>query len=218
MFSTENIVASNNNYIYVPMYRDADTYGPLPYINVNYKNRKNNFNGNSTRENNLFIEVKAIYKNFTSKFSHKQNKVSKDWYISKYSSSKQKYLLKVRNKKIRWVRSFFHWYKSPLEKYAVEFVHASEYYNIDYRLLPAISIVESSGGKYLFRPNNPFGWGNNGYKSFKDAIWDVARGLSIYYYRFNRRTPELIGEIYNPVTPKQWAGKVRYLMNQMPRY
>jgi hypothetical protein len=42
-------------------------------------------------------------------------------------------------------------------------VEISEHFGIDYRLIPAISIVESSGGKYCFKSYNPFGWGKSGF-------------------------------------------------------
>lgn len=158
----------------------------------------------------------AIFKNKSLKKS--PVKPRPDWYIEQFPKSRRDYLLKVRHKKIAWLKAFFVRYRSPLKANVYDFVYASEYYGIDYRLLPAISIVESSGGKYLFRPYNPFGWGRHGYKNFHDAIWDVARGLSVYHYRLNRTTPESIGRLYNPVTPTHWARKVRYLMNLMPKY
>lgn len=141
-----------------------------------------------------------------------------DWYIDKLPKARREYLLKVRPKKVAWLKAFFSRYNSPLKANVYDFIYASEYYGIDYRLLPAISIVESSGGKYLFKPYNPFGWGRHGYKNFHDAIWDVARGLSVYHYKLKRTTPESIGRLYNPVTPTHWARKVRYLMNLMPKY
>ena len=116
--------------------------------------------------------------------------------------------------RVEQIRAFFRRYNSPLAEYAEDFVSAAEKYGIDYRLMPAISIVESGGGKHLFKPHNPFGWGNKGYPSFKAAIYDVARGLSVYY-RTGRTTPATISKTYNPVTPKSWASKVSYLMGTM---
>ncbi len=166
-----------------------------------------------------YLDTKKLEKsNSTSTKSKKTTTQRPDWYIDQLPKAYREKVLKTRAKKISWVRAFFRAHNAPLEKYADEFVYASEYYNIDYRLLPAISIVESSGGKKLFRPYNPFGWGKKSYPSFKHAIWDVSRGMSVYYYKLGRKTPELIGEIYNPVTPTEWARKVRYLMNKMPKY
>lgn len=118
------------------------------------------------------------------------------------------------NKKVEEVRNFMEKRNAPLKANAEDFVRAAEIYKIDYRLLPAISIVESSGGRRLFRQYNPFGWGKSGYPSFKAAIYDVSRGMS-RYYAAGLKTPSAIGKRYNPVTPKQWASKVQGLMNQM---
>lgn len=117
-------------------------------------------------------------------------------------------------KKVDQVRAFYDSYKAPLSANAEDFVRAADMYSIDYRLMPAISIVESSGGKHLFKPYNPFGWGKWGYPSFQVAIYDVARGLSTYYAR-GADTPAEIAPRYNPVTPKEWGGKVQKLMNKM---
>ncbi|WKZ24251.1 MAG: hypothetical protein QY312_01430 [Candidatus Dojkabacteria bacterium] len=118
-------------------------------------------------------------------------------------------------KKVAAVKSFFKRYKAPLEAHAEDFVRAADSYGIDYRLLPAIAMIESSGGKFLFRPYNPFGWGRSGFPSFTAAIYDVARGMS-RYYAGGLREPERIAYRYNPVTPESWGRKARTFMNQMP--
>jgi hypothetical protein len=118
-------------------------------------------------------------------------------------------------KKVAAVKKFLNSYGAPLAANAEDFVRAAEMYGIDYRLLPAISMIESTGGKHLFRPYNPFGWGRWGYPSFTVAIYDVARGMS-NYYAGGLREPEKIAYRYNPVTPKDWGRKARAFMNQMP--
>lgn len=53
----------------------------------------------------------------------------------------------------------FESYQCPLLPYVDDFIAAADKYNIDYRLLPAISIKESTCGKhYPINTNNPFGW------------------------------------------------------------
>ncbi len=118
-------------------------------------------------------------------------------------------------KRVAAVKSFFNKYNAPLAANAEDFVRAADLYGIDYRLLPAISMVESTGGKKLFRAYNPFGWGRSGYSSFKEAIYDVARGMA-RYYKAGLTRPESIAYKYNPVTPEAWGRKVRSLMNKMP--
>ena len=217
--------------IFVPDYkqidRDNNSVTPGLIVGIGPKlNLKNSHRSKSvpSSKNDIVAAVTVNYKiskehKFPDKKQGKRKTTSRpDWYINKLPKARREYLLKVRSKKIAWLKAFFSRYNSPLKANVYDFVYASEYYGIDYRLLPAISIVESSGGKYLFRPYNPFGWGKRSYRSFKEAIWDVARGLSVYHYRLKRTTPEAIGQLYNPVTPDHWSRKVRYLMSLMPKY
>lgn len=118
-------------------------------------------------------------------------------------------------KKVAAVQNFLQQYNAPLAANAEDFVRAADMYGIDYRLLPSISMIESTGGKFLFKPYNPFGWGNWGYPSFTAAIYDVARGMS-FYYASGLREPERIAYRYNPVTPESWGRKARMFMSQMP--
>lgn len=118
-------------------------------------------------------------------------------------------------RKVAAVKSFFKKYGAPLQKNAEDFVRAADMYGIDYRLVPAISMIESSGGKVLFRPYNPFGWGRSGYPSFTAAIYDVSRGMS-RYYAGGLKQCERIAYRYNPVTPESWGKKCRSFTNQMP--
>ncbi|MCC7304054.1 glucosaminidase domain-containing protein [bacterium] len=119
-------------------------------------------------------------------------------------------------KKVAAVERFLKKYNAPLAANAEDFVRAADIYDIDYRLLPSIAMIESSGGKFLFRQYNPFGWGRSGYPSFTAAIYDVSRGMS-RYYAGGLREPEKIAYRYNPVTPESWGRKARTFMNQMPR-
>ena len=57
------------------------------------------------------------------------------------------------------LRRFFKENHAPAERYAGVFVSEADTYNLDWRLLPSLSMVESGGGKYA-RGNNLFGWAN----------------------------------------------------------
>lgn len=117
--------------------------------------------------------------------------------------------------KVNAVRNMLNGYKAPLAANAEDFVRAADLYGLDYRLLPSISIVESTGGKNLFKPYNPFGWGKWGYPNFSVAIYDVARGMSTYYAG-GLKSPDAISKKYNPDTPTFWAAKVNKIMAKMP--
>ncbi len=67
----------------------------------------------------------------------------------------------------------------PLEGYGEQFVKIADKYGLDWRLLPAIAVRESSGGKHLLN-NNPFGWGSCRIKfaGFNEAIEEVGKNLA----------------------------------------
>lgn len=103
---------------------------------------------------------------------------------------------------------------APLAGYADKFVEVANKYNLDYRLLPAISVMESSGGKVLFRPYNAWGWGKKGFNSFEEGIETVGKGLSGYYAR-GKDTVEKIAPTYCPPNSTNWAKNVRQFMNEI---
>ncbi|HCC68236.1 TPA: hypothetical protein DEP90_03510 [Patescibacteria group bacterium] len=110
------------------------------------------------------------------------------------------------------IRKYLNKRNSPLAKYAEEFVKAANNYGIDYRLVAAISVVESSGGIYCFRPYNAWGWGKSGFNSWKDGIWAVSKGLS-KYYSSGVNTPRKIAYRYCPPNAVKWGNNVSYVMN-----
>jgi hypothetical protein len=81
----------------------------------------------------------------------------------------------------RKIDEYFEKRDMPLAGYGKEFVEAAKKYNIDPRLLPAIGVRESSGGKRLMN-NNPFGWGSAEipFEDFSDAIDVVSMNLGGY--------------------------------------
>ncbi len=105
---------------------------------------------------------------------------------------------------------------APLAKYAQEFVKAADHYGIDYRLVAAISVIESNGGKHTFKSYNAWGWGKSGFKSWKDGIWAVSKGLA-KYYASGRTTPQSIAPSYCPPNATAWARKVSYVMNMISK-
>ena len=101
---------------------------------------------------------------------------------------------------------------APLSEYAEKFVEVANKYNLDYRLLPAIATVESSGGKNNFRKYNAWGWGSKGFTSFEEGIEVVGRGLKNNYIDKGRDTVEEIAPIYCPPNYKNWAKGVNQFM------
>lgn len=67
---------------------------------------------------------------------------------------------------------------SPVAPLSADFVREADQNHLDWRLLPSISVVESSGGKYC-RNNNIFGWGGGktAFPSIRFGIHEVAARL-----------------------------------------
>jgi len=80
-------------------------------------------------------------------------------------------------------------YKAPLAPYGDVFVKAADKYGLDWRLLPAISMKESGGGRAI--PVLRF-------DSWEDGIYGVAAGLKKSYLDQGLTTPEQIMAKYTP--------------------
>jgi len=76
------------------------------------------------------------------------------------------------------IKTYFEERKMPLSIYSEEFVRVADMYGIDWRLLPAIAVRESSGGKEMCE-NNPFGWGSCSinFSSIEESIDRVGWNL-----------------------------------------
>ncbi|MCR4342590.1 MAG: hypothetical protein NUV40_01640 [Patescibacteria group bacterium] len=66
----------------------------------------------------------------------------------------------------------------PLAGYGAKFVEVADHCDMDWRLLPAIAVRESSGGKQACG-NNPFGWAScrADFESVEKAIEIVGANL-----------------------------------------
>ena len=79
-----------------------------------------------------------------------------------------------------------------------EYLGAADSYAIDYRLLPAISVLESTCGIYQ-RLNNRWGWDSarKGFSSFRAGLQYIARQLSEGRFYKNKSLEEKV-RMYNP--------------------
>src|SRR3989344_1421304 len=85
---------------------------------------------------------------------------------------------KERLRKAAIIDEYFDDRSMPLKGHGKKFVDEAEKHNLDWRLLPALAIRESSGGKFGC-DNNPFGWGSCkiNFKNIDEAIEIVALNL-----------------------------------------
>jgi len=109
---------------------------------------------------------------------------------------------------------------SPLAPYAEIFIQAADKYQIDWKLVPAITGVESSFGKNIpFRSYNAYGWANGAYRfqSWDQSIKHVSQVIKKKYIDQGLDNPWKIGPVYAPPS-KTWAGKVVWFMNQIDEF
>jgi hypothetical protein len=98
------------------------------------------------------------------------------------------------------------------------FLEACTTYDLDCYLLPSISGVESTFGKFLIpSTHNPFGWGRGilPFVDYHEAIMTVGKGLRQNYINKGATTVDQIGAIY--CEGNTWSGKVKHFMDEFER-
>lgn len=122
------------------------------------------------------------------------------------------------------IENFLKQYKSPLAPYSNTFIQVADKYQLDYRLLPAISMQESNGGKKVINNSfNPFGYGIYGslvikFSSWEEAIERVGRALREDYLNQGLKTPTQIMAKYTPPSLEKggaWAKGVSIFMEEL---
>jgi hypothetical protein len=111
------------------------------------------------------------------------------------------------------IKRFFSDRQAPAEARAEDFLMAADRHGLDWRLLPSVAFVESSGGKY-FRNNNILGW-DNGRQNFPTVaagIHHVARRLADSPLYRGKTLDEKLN-VYN--RNHAYARRVKRLMNQL---
>lgn len=114
------------------------------------------------------------------------------------------------------LRGFFQKSDCPAVEYVGTFLEAADDYDLDWRLLPSISYVESTGGKAA-RHNNLFGWGSGRVRFLTPLAGIHAVGYQLAHsdlYR-NKDLDELLAT-YNPSV--EYAQKVKSVMRRIAPY
>lgn len=129
---------------------------------------------------------------------------------------------KIAQAKADAIDAYFADRNMPLQGMGMKMVEEAEKNELDWRLLPAIAVRESTGGKFECKkvPNNAFGWGSCkiGFKSVEQAIETVARNLGGNNPRtamhYDNKTTKEILNAYNPpsIVPK-YTEQVISIMN-----
>ena len=108
----------------------------------------------------------------------------------------------------------------PLTGYGMKMVLAAEKYGIDWKLVPAIGMRETTGGKFACY-NNPFGWGSCKikYNSFDESIEALAKNLgganskTSYYYAGKTTAEKLY--YYNGTVVASYPKEVMKIMDKI---
>ena len=125
--------------------------------------------------------------------------------------------------RVRILREFLEKYHSPLVPYAGTFVKTADKYNLDWKLVAAISGVESTFGNEIpDKSFNGWGWGIYGDNMIKFSSWTqgietVSEGLRTKYInKWGAQDAYSIGRFY--AASPTWAQRVTYFMNEIEEY
>ena len=126
----------------------------------------------------------------------------------------------IRLKRAKMIDQYYGKHNLPLEGYGMKMVLESEKNGLDWRLLAAIAMRETTGGKFACH-QNPFGWGSCKikFKNFDEAIETVARNLgggnpaTEMYYK-GKTTAEKL-HYYNGTVIETYVAEVTRIMNKI---
>ena len=120
------------------------------------------------------------------------------------------------------IDAHFRKYDMPLQGTGMKMVIEAKKNDIDWRLLPAIAVRESTGGKYVCKKvtYSPFGWGSCkiNFESYEKAIEIVALNLggnnpNTDHYYADKSVKEIL-QTYNPPSiVKYYAEQVMKIMD-----
>lgn len=126
------------------------------------------------------------------------------------------------------LQSYLEQFNSPLQHHASDFIEAADKYNLDWKLVAAIAGVESTFGKFVpggqevkYTSYNAWGWGVYGtqaiyFKSWKDGIFTVSKGLRENYLNKGLNDPYSINRVY--AASPTWGSKVSYFLADMDKF
>ncbi len=122
----------------------------------------------------------------------------------------------LNDKRVAALRNVFARHNSPLVEYAGLYVKYADENGVDWRLLPAISGLESSFGIYLIQgTHNGYGWGGGTiyFDSWEDGIATIDKALRQNYIDRGATDVWSIGPIY--AESPTWSVRVNSFMNEI---
>ncbi|MBU1472630.1 glucosaminidase domain-containing protein [Patescibacteria group bacterium] len=130
----------------------------------------------------------------------------------------------ARDTRVDMLTAYLNAYNSPLTAESKHFIAEADRLHLDWRLVAAISGVESTFGKNIPpRSYNAWGWGiptgtqsGLAFTSWKEGITAVSEGLRYNYFDRGLQTIEQVGRVY--AASPRWAGNVRYFLNNIDAF
>lgn len=110
---------------------------------------------------------------------------------------------------------------TPYDHYADTYIEVADKYNLDFRLIPAISMQESNCCKKIPEgSNNCWGYGIYGdqvttFSTIEEGIDTVGKTLAKHYTSKGLMEPEEIMSKYTPQSKGSWAAGVLHFMYEM---
>jgi len=167
---------------------------------------------------------KVSINNVTSKILLSQKNIGIDGLLTFNQAIDQKTAEKSLTAKAEAIDSYFKSHNMPLEGMGMKMAQEADKNGLDWRLLPAITARESTGGREKCKKvgHNFFGWGSCkvGFDSDEKAIETVARNLggnnpkTAQYYS-GKTTREILTEYNPPSVVLHYTDQVVKIMNDI---
>jgi hypothetical protein len=126
----------------------------------------------------------------------------------------------IEDPRVKVLRDFLKSQNSPLTPNAAYFVKEADLYNLDWKMVAAISGVESTFGQEIpYNSYNAWGWGVYGTNVIRFSSWDegiatISEGLrNRYINQWGAQNVYQIGSLY--AASPTWASHVVYYMNKI---
>lgn len=132
--------------------------------------------------------------------------------------------IKIRqmDKRAQILKAYFAKYNSPLENQAQDFIDAADIYNLDWKFVAAVAGNESTFGKFVpYSSYNAWGWGVYGtqaiyFKSWREGIFTVSKGLRENYFNKGLTDPYSINQVY--AASPAWGKNVTFFLKDMEKF
>ena len=153
--------------------------------------------------------------------SQKQNTGPLSLFAFNQEVDKEAKILKL---KADAIDNYFEEHNMPLAGTGLKMAQEAEKNGLDWRLIAAISVRESTGGinDCVKVDNNPFGWGSCkiGFKTLDEAIETVAKNLggnnpSTAYHYSGKTTKEILQKYNPPSVVAKYAQQVMSIMKDI---